>query len=26
VLPPLIVHEQGGGYTEEVREIYGMDV
>jgi tRNA1Val (adenine37-N6)-methyltransferase len=24
VLPPLIVHEQGGGYTEEVRDIYGM--
>jgi len=23
VLPPLIVHEQDGGYTEEVREIYG---
>lgn len=26
VLPPLIVHEQDGGYTEEVREIYGTDV
>jgi tRNA1(Val) A37 N6-methylase TrmN6 len=26
VLPPLIVHEQDGGYTEEVREIYGMDI
>lgn len=23
VLPPLIVHEQGGGYTEEMKEIYG---
>jgi tRNA1(Val) A37 N6-methylase TrmN6 len=23
VLPPLIVHKQDGGYTEEVREIYG---
>lgn len=23
VLPPLIVHEQDGGYTEEVRDIYG---
>lgn len=26
VLPPLIVHEQDGGYTEEVKEIYGTDV
>jgi tRNA1(Val) A37 N6-methylase TrmN6 len=25
VLPPLIVHEQGGEYTKEVREIYGTD-
>jgi len=24
VLPPLIVHEKGGGYTAEMREIYGM--
>ncbi len=24
VLPPLIVHEQGGGYSEEVREIYAL--
>ena len=24
VMPPLIVHEQGGGYTEEMREIYGL--
>jgi tRNA1Val (adenine37-N6)-methyltransferase len=24
VLPPLIVHERGGGYTEEMQEIYGM--
>jgi len=23
VLPPLIVHEPGGGYTKEMREIYG---
>jgi tRNA1(Val) A37 N6-methylase TrmN6 len=23
VLPPLIVHEQDGGYTKEVRDIYG---
>ena len=26
VLPPLIVHEQDGGYTEAVKEIYGTDV
>ncbi len=26
VLPPLIVHEQDGGYTEEVREIYGTEI
>ncbi len=25
VLPPLIVHEPGGGYTKEMREIYGQD-
>jgi tRNA1(Val) A37 N6-methylase TrmN6 len=25
VLPPLIVHEQDGGFTEEVRDIYGMN-
>lgn len=25
VLPPLFVHEQGGGYTEEVRDIYGIN-
>ena len=24
VLPPLIVHEKGGGYTTEMREIYGQ--
>lgn len=24
VLPPLIVHEEGGGYTAEMREIYGV--
>lgn len=24
VLPPLIVHERGGGYSKEMREIYGM--
>jgi tRNA1Val (adenine37-N6)-methyltransferase len=24
VLPPLIVHDEGGGYTEEMREIYGL--
>ncbi len=24
VLPPLIVHEAGGGYTEEMKDIYGM--
>lgn len=24
VLPPLIVHEAGGGYTTEMREIYGL--
>jgi tRNA1Val (adenine37-N6)-methyltransferase len=24
VLPPLIVHEPGGGYTKEMREIYGI--
>jgi tRNA1(Val) A37 N6-methylase TrmN6 len=23
VLPPLVVHEAGGGYTSEVRDIYG---
>jgi len=26
VLPPLIVHEPGGGYTKELREIYGLEV
>jgi len=26
VLPPLIVHEQDGGYTEEVRDIYGTEI
>jgi tRNA1(Val) A37 N6-methylase TrmN6 len=26
VLPPLIVHEQDGGYTEEVRDIYGTGI
>jgi len=25
VLPPLIVHEPGGGYTKEMREIYKID-
>ena len=25
VLPPLIVHEPGGGYTKEMREIYGLE-
>jgi tRNA1Val (adenine37-N6)-methyltransferase len=25
VLPPLIVHEPGGGYTKEMREIYGIE-
>ncbi|MEK6742714.1 MAG: methyltransferase [Nitrospirota bacterium] len=25
VLPPLIVHEPGGGYTKEMREIYGTE-
>ncbi len=25
VLPPLIVHEKRGGYTEEMRQIYGME-
>lgn len=24
VLPPLVVHQKGGGYTEEMQEIYGM--
>jgi tRNA1Val (adenine37-N6)-methyltransferase len=24
VLPPLIVHERGGGYAKEMRDIYGM--
>lgn len=24
IQPPLIVHEPGGGYTEEMREIYGI--
>lgn len=24
VMPPLIVHEKGGGYSDEMREIYGM--
>jgi tRNA1Val (adenine37-N6)-methyltransferase len=24
VLPPLVVHEQDGGYTDEMNEIYGM--
>ena len=24
ILPPLVVHERGGGYTEEMQEIYGM--
>ncbi len=23
ILPPLVVHEQGGGYSKEMREIYG---
>jgi tRNA1Val (adenine37-N6)-methyltransferase len=26
VLPPLVVHEQDGGYTDEMKEIYGMQV
>lgn len=25
ILPPLIVHEPGGGYTKEMREIYGIE-
>jgi tRNA1Val (adenine37-N6)-methyltransferase len=25
VLPPLIIHEPGGGYTKEMREIYGIE-
>jgi tRNA1Val (adenine37-N6)-methyltransferase len=25
VLPPLIVHEPGGGYTKEMRDIYGIE-
>jgi len=25
VLPPLIVHEPGGGYTKEIRAIYGIE-
>lgn len=25
VLPPLIVHEPGGGYTKEMRKIYGVE-
>jgi len=24
VLPPLIVHEPDGGYTEEIKKIYGL--
>jgi tRNA1(Val) A37 N6-methylase TrmN6 len=24
VLPPLVVHEQDGGYTDEMKKIYGM--
>jgi tRNA1(Val) A37 N6-methylase TrmN6 len=24
VLPPLVVHDKNGGYTEEMREIYGL--
>jgi tRNA1Val (adenine37-N6)-methyltransferase len=24
ILPPLIIHEQGGGYSEEMRKIYGL--
>jgi len=24
ILPPLIVHERGGGYSKEMREIYGI--
>jgi tRNA1(Val) A37 N6-methylase TrmN6 len=24
ILPPLIVHEEGGGYTTGMREIYGL--
>jgi tRNA1Val (adenine37-N6)-methyltransferase len=24
ILPPLVVHEMGGGYSKEMREIYGM--
>lgn len=26
VLPPLMVHDPGGGYTEEMREIYGEQI
>jgi tRNA1(Val) A37 N6-methylase TrmN6 len=25
ILPPLVVHEPGGGYSKEMREIYGME-
>ena len=25
ILPPLVVHERGGGYTKEMREIYGIE-
>ena len=24
IMPPLVVHERGGGYSKEMREIYGM--
>ena len=24
IWPPLVVHQKGGGYTEEMREIYGL--
>jgi tRNA1(Val) A37 N6-methylase TrmN6 len=24
ILPRLVVHEQGGGYSKEMREIYGL--
>jgi tRNA1(Val) A37 N6-methylase TrmN6 len=24
ILPPLVVHERSGGYSKEMREIYGM--
>lgn len=24
ILPPLIVHEQAGDYTDELKEIYGL--